>query len=388
MVFSSSSMGILQIWTEIGTIGLVLTGWLISGVLKKKKEEGFWNVMLVLALVLFTPVTLLSVFLLVWLMANKLFEVKEHKLLLEVGEKKINAMPIIISIILLAGMGFGGYWWTRVLMGEIYLRDSLIKASNNDGTGTYNLQIKAISANPYDAEYRKLYSQTNLAIAQNMLSNQELSQEDKEKASTLVQQSVREAKAAISLNEKNPEYWSNLAAIYKSLAGLVEGAPDWSLQAYQQAVALDPVNSLLKLDMGGLLFAANRFGEADRIFEQAVISKSDYANAWYNWAYTAKKNNDIQNAVNRLDQALKLVPADSGDYETASKELEAWKKELDEATKKQQTDEKEPETLKTADPIPTVAEEEKMEVRESEMQPPAGEEVETQALPVTEIPIE
>ena len=76
------------------------------------------------------------------------------------------------------------------------------------------------------------------------------------KVSVLLQQAVREGKSAVSLDGLNANYWTNLATIYRDLIGVVDGAPDWSLSAYQQAVALDPTNPSLRLDMGGLLYAA------------------------------------------------------------------------------------------------------------------------------------
>jgi len=382
-VFSGSSMGILQIWTELGVVGLVLVAYLVLMVLRLKKTIKFWQVALFLAVVLFLPLNLMSVFLLVWLLSG-LLENKESKLILNVGEKNFNVMPYLLAILLLVGVGFGGYWVGKMFLGDFYMRQSLVAASKNDGVKTYELQIKAIGINPNVASYRKIYSQTNLALTQSILSNKDITDAEKEKASTLVQQAVREAKAAITLNQKNPDYWYNLAGIYKSLIGLVDGAADWSYQAYQQAIILDPVNPILSLDMGGLFYAANNFELADRAFEESVTDKSDYANAWYNWANSAKKLNKLDVAVARLEQALKLVPTDSGDYEMAAKELETWKKELDEAIKKQQellkqqadaqaVAPKQPETLKTPEPLPTVGAEEKVNVPASEMKPPVVE---------------
>jgi len=378
-VFSVSSMGILQIWTELGIIGLFLVSYLVAMVLKLRKSANFWQVVLILIAVLFLPLNLISVFLLVWLLSTFL-EKKETKLILNVGENNFNVMPYLIAGLTIIGIGFSGFWIGKMFLGDFYMRQSLVAASKNDGAKTYELQIKAIVINPNLASYRKLYSQTNLALTQSLLNNEDISDVDKEKASTLVQQAVREAKAAIELDQKNPEYWYNLAGIYKSLIGLVEGSADWSYQAYQQAIVLDPVNPVLQLDMGGLFYAAGNYEQADRSFEEAVVNKNDYANAWYNWANSAKKLNKLEAAVFRLEQALKLVPADSGDYETASKELEAWKKELDEAVKKQtelakqqQTEQKEPETLKTAEPVPTMGEEERVNVPAEELNPPVVE---------------
>jgi tetratricopeptide (TPR) repeat protein len=186
-----------------------------------------------------------------------------------------------------------------------------------------------------------------------------------------------------------------LAGIYKQLIGVVDGTADWSYQAYQQAVVYDPTNPLTRLDMGGLLFAAQRYEEAGRVFEQVVRDKQDFANAWYNLAYADKALNKIDVAVADLQQAVSLVPKDSGDYEKANKELDVWKKELDEAIKKQQellkqqqaaaaaAQPKEPETLKAPEVAPKVGEEEKVNVPAEQIQPPEVTPLPTQ-VPETE----
>lgn len=380
-VFSASSMGVLHIWTELGVVGLGLVTYLLLMVVKLKKSPRFWQIVVLLVAILLLPLNALPLFLLAWLLSAS-FENRESKLILNVGENNFNVMPYLVAVLLLGGIGFSAFWAGKLFLGDFYMRNSLIAASKNDGVKTYELQIKAIGISPNLASYRKIYSQTNLALAQTLLSNKDISDDDKQKASTLIQQSVREAKAAISLNQRNPEYWYNLAGIYKALIGLVDGSADWSYQAYQQAIILDPVNPILQLDMGGLFYAAGNYEQADRAFEESVKNKNDYANAWYNWANSAKKLNKIDVAVARLEQAVKLVPADSGDYETASKELDSWKKELEEAIKKQQeylkqqqaaqqqAEKKQPETLKTPEPLPTMGTEEKVNVPAEQLEPP------------------
>jgi Tfp pilus assembly protein PilF len=212
-----------------------------------------------------------------------------------------------------------------------------------------------------------------MALAKTILSAKTVSDDDKQKASVLIQQAVREGKAAISLDPNNPNYWLNLASIYRDLIGVVDGSADWSFQAYQQATYLEPANAVTKLEMGGLLYAAGRYDEADRVFEQVVTEKADYANGWYNWAYSAKMSNKLPDAVTRLTQALALVSADSGDYDKASKELTAWQKELDAATKQAAAAVKPPETLQTAQPLPTTSKSNPVNVPTGELQPPTTE---------------
>jgi len=394
--FLVSKMGFLQLWTEMGLGGLVLVflaikfWWGQKKVWKGAKRFDFWRLGMFLAIVFLLPMNLLAVWLLLWLVSGKLMEVGEGGfLLMGLKLKKREGGEVDLGMILRIGMAvlvggatvWGGYWWTRILMGEIYLRKSFVAMSQNKVEATFNWQIKAMQTNPSSAEYRRYYSQTNLSLAQSLLTVGEegqISEENKQNAGTLIQQAVAEAKAAINLDSRNSAYWTNLAVIYKALAGMVDGAADWSLEAYRQAVALNPVDPLLKLDLGSLLFAGGNYEAADRVFEEVVVSKQNFANGWYNWAYNAKKMNRLADAVARLSQAIALVPVDSGDYEKASEELMSWRKELDEAVKKEKElaqqqqvqTEKEAETLTSPEAIPTVKEEEQVNVPAEDLEPP------------------
>ncbi len=388
-IFGVSLVGILNLWTELGTVGLVIIIVMMGMMWKKRKNSGFLKVILLGLIALVLPSTFLTWVLLFWVLASGWGEVKTIKLNLPFGEKKVNVMPYLVSVILLGLVGVGGFKIVKVVLGDYYWRLSLLATSKNDGSGAYNNQIKAIGINPKLADYRAVYAQTNLALAQNFLNvekKEDLTEENKQKASTLIQQAVREAQAAVNLDQKMSAYWSNLGSIYKSLIGLVDSTLDWSVQSYQQAAILDPTDPNISMDLGSIAYGAGDYASAERYFEEVVKDKNDLANAWYNWAYAAKQQNKLQDAVTRLDQALKLVSVDSSDYEKASKELESWNKELDEAIKKyqeqlkqeqaatqQNVEEKEPaddQPLTTPQPLPVVGEEEKVNVSGDQLAPP------------------
>lgn len=372
--FRYSSSWLWQIWTELGLVAMIILGVMINSLWKQKRNTDWVWLAVLTAAMLYFPYNLTAVVLTAWLVSGGVLEKKRWLLGGNLPEGKRVYPAWVLSAVVTLGAIAGGYVVTRTVWADFYMRKSLVAAADNDGANTYNYQIKAIAINPWSAEYRRVYSQTNLALAKNLLAKSDISDEDKQKASVLIQQSVREAKAALALDSGNSFYWSNLAVIYRQIVGLVDGAADWSFQAYQQAVALDPVNPIIRLDMGGLLYAANRFDEADRVFEQVVLAKNDFANAWYNWAYTAKKMNKVADAVQRLTQAVALVPVDSGDFDTASKELGEWKKELEELQKKQGTSAEatapKPETLVTPEPLPTTNKKNEVPVPTGELAPP------------------
>jgi len=366
----------MQVWTELGLIGLVMGVLAVLAFKKDQKSQRGKTLVILLAVILaLTPINFVALWLAAWL-ATKNINTKEIKVMLRAGEEGKNAGPAVLAVIVVALAIFGGYWGVRILLGEVYLRNSLAAAAKNDGGNTYNWQIKAIGINPNNAEYRQIYSQTNMALAGTILAKTDLTDTDKEQASTLIQQAVREGKAAVALDSKNPTYWSNLAVIYRQLVGTIEGAADWSYQAYAQAVSLDPTNPSLKLDFGGLLYAAGLYEDAARMFEQVVTLKPDLANGWYNLAYAEKKLNKLGLAVNHLNQAVSLVPTDSGDYDKASKELVAWKEEYDALMKQQQAaveEAKQAETLKVPAALPTQGVEERVNVPAADLEPPKVE---------------
>lgn len=384
-VFGWSASAGLQLWTELGLVGLAVAVLTVMGFIKSQgtKESKIGVTVLILILAL-TPINLVSLVLAAWLIVRNL-KTREVGLTLKVGEEGFNAAPVMLAVVVLVASFFGAYWWTRVLLGEIYLKKSLVAAASNDGGATYSWQIKAISANPNSAEYRRIYSQTNLALAVGLMSNKDITDDQKQQAATLIQQSVREGKAAVSLDTGNASYWTNLAGIYRQLVGSVEGAADWSYEAYSQAAVLDPTNPSLRLDFGGLLFAAGNYDEASRLFEQVVTLKPDLANGWYNWAHAAKKLNRLGDAVTRLNQAVSLVPTTSGDYDIASKELETWKKEYDAlvAQQKEAQTAKEAETLSVPKALPANTNNSNVEVPTEGLEPPA-EEVVIPPLPAEE----
>jgi len=406
--FLVSGMGFLQMWTELGLGGLVLVFLLIRGWLKRKadlkgaKKIEFWRAGVFLAIFLCLPMNLLTVFLLAWLMSTRVFETGEGVGLFDDLELRrrdgsnvnvVIGLKIGLAVIVVGLVSFGSYWWGKILLGEIYLRRSFVAMAKNDGGAAYDWQFRAMRMNSRSVEYRRFYSQTNLSLAQTLLSEEGISDEEKQQASVLVQQAVNEAKAAVVLDREDAVGWANLAGIYRALAGMVEGSADWSLQAYQQAVALNPMNSVLRLDLGSLLFAAGRYEEADRVFEQVVVNKQNFANGWYNWAHNAKKMNRLAEAVARLSQAVALVSVDSGDYEKASDELAEWKTELDAAVAEAEAakEVKQAETLRVSEPLPVVGEEGQVDVPTEELEPPKMELVpmETEMEPVEgEIPTE
>jgi len=156
------------------------------------------------------------------------------------------------------------------------------------------------------------------------------------------------------------------------------------VSSYQQAIALDSLDPQLRVDYGGLLYGLEALGEASRQFEMAVSLKPQYANAWYNWAWVLKKQNYLQDAVNKMQQAVAAVDPISSDYEKARGELDEWEEELGQAIE-QQKQQQEASELTQPEPLPSPQLEEPIELP-GDAAPPLDEVPQEEEIAPTEQP--
>jgi len=153
-----------------------------------------------------------------------------------------------------------------------------------------------------------------------------MSDQDKQDLTQLVEQAIREAKNATQLNPGSVVVWENLASTYRQLINFAEGAPDWAIASYSQAIRLDPTNPTLRLDLGGVLLTLKDYDGAVKLFEQAIERKSDWPNAHYNLAsaYIAKESYSLALAEMRI--VVQLLDPNTEDYQKAQDELKELEK--------------------------------------------------------------
>ena len=218
------------------------------------------------------------------------------------------------------------YFKAKAYAAETVYFQSAQATAENRGIDTYNLQIRAIELNPYNPTLRISYSQTNMALANALASQENPSDEDRNNIIQLIQQAIREAKNATALDPNSPIAWQNLASVYRQLIGLADNAESWTVAAYTQAIALDPVNPQLRLDLGGVYFSLNNFEEAIRLFSQATEAKPDWANAYYNLAAAYTQAQAYPQALQAMRIVVSLLEPTSPDYQTAQDQLKELEK--------------------------------------------------------------
>lgn len=334
--FGVSSNWYFQLLTEVGFLGLIL--YLILAV--KILRNGFLalrepkisplnlalyiSLLLMLAVQFFIPINFSLLLVLAILLA-----------LAETGDKSssfdlagLGNMAGLLAIVPIIVFGVLFYFGGKIALANYYYLESIKAANQNDGIKTYNLQIKAIQTDPSVANYRVAYSQTNFALANSLAAKEDLTDNDKSTISQLIQQSLREAKAAVALDPSNTYVWENLSSLYYSLINFAEGADEWAISAYQQTINTDPLNPRLRVELGGLYYSQKNYNQAASLFLQAINLKSDMANAHYNLANSLRELGAFEDAKKEYEVTQTLVQADSADYQKVTSELEEVKKRL------------------------------------------------------------
>jgi tetratricopeptide (TPR) repeat protein len=210
-----------------------------------------------------------------------------------------------------------------------------------------------MATNPYRDNYRVVYSQTNLLLANSIAGKKDLTESDRSTVTQLIQQGIREAKNAVALNSTKVTNVENLATIYRNLLNLAQGADSWTIASYRQAIILDPVNPNLRVALGGVLYSLKNYDEAINFFRQAIDLKPNLANAHYNLAAAYREKGDFQNAYNSMQQVIQLVDKTSADYTKSSEELEQLRQKLGAAANATPTTNTQPATLTTPAPLPS-----------------------------------
>ncbi len=324
--FGTSGNFYFNLITTVGILGFAAWVWLMGKIIKAKKYSAYFLTIFTVSLIfLFLPVNFLTLLIFYILVASAAIGLPKGQY---VERSKILPVIILSLIVLFSGVSF--YFAGRVYAAEVRFRQSLVNIALNDGTNAYNNQLKAIMLNPYNDVYRISYSQTSLALADSIAGRPDLSDQDRQTITTLIQQSISEAKVAVSLNQNKVINWENLSQTYRQLINFAEGAEQWTLTSYRQTINLDPTNPELKLGLGGVYYALGEYDEAILWFQKSIDDKANFANGYYNLSAAYKEKEDFKKAHEMMLIVTNLIPTDSVDYQKARTELEELAKNLPE----------------------------------------------------------
>ncbi len=352
--FDTAYNEVFNIMSSLGLLGLLAAFFLIGRVLKltnhakfTDSQEGLTEV-LSLAVVsllvsgLFTYATITSMFVLVLLVSLLVAAhtyIDSHSKVAqvaEIGPKNIQAVAslgdssainkeyskYIFGGLIVVIIGYGLYLWGRNYLGEYYMRQAFVALARNDGSATYTYESKAIQVNPTRDSYQNAFAQTNLALANTIAAKENLTDQDKQTIQGLISQAIQTTRVATEVvNPLSAANWETRALIYRSIVNVADNASDWAISAYNTAIQLDPTNPRLRLDLGGMYYANKDYQSAANQFRQATALKTDYANAYYNFAESLIQLNQLESAKQALQITKSLLTEGSEDVKLVDQEI-------------------------------------------------------------------
>lgn len=225
-------------------------------------------------------------------------------------------LPAIVFLLVLLLVGFVGFFTFKFVVSDIKFSESLRQAGLNNAQKTYQLEAEALTDFPYRADYHRIFSQINLALANSLAANvkegSSANAQLQQNILTLLQQSINSARNAVILAPMNSVNWQNLSQVYRSLINVGQNAEQFAIASVNQAIALDPYNPNLYIQLGGIYFQLRQWDNAQNQFQVAINLKRDFANAYYNLGHTFEEKGDLTSALNAY-QIVKQLSADNKD---------------------------------------------------------------------------
>lgn len=311
-VFTKSATLPLHIGSVTGIFGLVGFLWLaVSSWMTAQKTRADWSLrfsLLVFFLCTFITPPHISLWILFLLLLLILETPSQGVLMVKTPGFLILTIPTLCAALII------GIGTSRILTAETIASEGVNASQRGDTALSYKKTAQAIELLPFVHQYRINMSQLSVAAAQNFYAaisangkNETLSQADLDTITKLSDQATREAKLAIDLSPDDAVTWANIARLYSSLIGAAQNADQYAVAAFRKAIALDPINPVLHLDLATLVASMNQLDEAIGETKTAITLKPDYANAYYNLANFYRLKADYTNAKAAIEQTKKFT---------------------------------------------------------------------------------
>jgi len=353
--FTSARNFVFTLMTEAGllaTAGLVLLLFVFYKTAKKDlKEQKLvnWGVaamsdlisisILTISLFIFPSTTLLTI---VFFILLAFYSKGKHTSLdltakgstdqnTNMNEAATRFPAFLVTLPIIIGVFYTAFNSSKMIAAEYKFMQSISALAKNNAQETYDIMREAIKTNPYVDRYHSAFARINLALANSIASkaqtgSENITDQDRSTITTLVQQAIAEAKSSVSLNPTRSGNWEILAQTYQAIIPLAQGSDNFAIQSYRQAVALDPLNTNLRIALGAIHYAAGDFDSATNIFEMAVATKPDHANARYNYAFALSEIGKVDRAISEMTTTLSLITDKEGeDFKIAEKALSDMK---------------------------------------------------------------
>lgn len=235
---------------------------------------------------------------------------------------------IFNSFLILCVMFFA-YTIARTFTAYHLLYQANASLLQNNASLAYDYHKKAKNLAPQIDYVRRNYSIINMQIAVALSNKADINAVEQEQILQLMNQAIKEAKAATVLDPQNYQNWLVLAQIYMQLIGAADQAQQEAFNALAKAATYNPSSPELRIALGQLFFNTNKYPEAITFFGQAVERKSNLMIAHHYLAKALIANNQLPEAKIYLINSLNLLDKDDEKYQLIENELSALAKQIE-----------------------------------------------------------
>lgn len=348
--FFKSSSFVLELLATVGILGISAFAFLIARIIKVIRETGVKENVVLPALLLvlagafllpFSFVTQTLIFVVLGIFSAgagtsaNFFDI-EFSFIAKKGDtetsERAKFLPVSFFLLTIIVGAVSAIYAIKYVSSDIFFQRSLVAASKNQGIESYNNQLSAINAFPHRDAYHRVFSQTNLSLANSLVAqqpkNSSPSAQAQQTISSLIQQSINTARNATAVSPQNTLNWQNLSSVYRSLIGFGKDAEKFAILANQQAISLDPNNPQQYINLGGIYYQLGDWENAQRQFQVAVNLKPDFANAYYNLGHALENKGDLQNALAQYQAVKTLIAGDPANSKKIDEEIGALEKKI------------------------------------------------------------
>jgi tetratricopeptide (TPR) repeat protein len=343
--FERGFSAILTMIAMIGIVGTTLWVMLVGSAgtalgmrLVKGKNEEDWNTYLLLATGWATTVLLAFLYnynlahhfafwlllaLAAGLLSKNVFSWNQSKSWLK---GLLSILMIVIAVISVSAMWLLG----QRLAGDIQYSKALSAYQKQGDVDASIRHLESATAlNKMNDVYYRNLSQAHLVKAGKIL-EQAQDADAKRKANDHVVLAVDMAKRAVEVGPSNVDNASNLASVYQSIMSFTQGADEYAISAYRQALSLEPNNPIFMNEVGKIYVlrsdayrtevensdqakreeatknVAAELEQAAMWFNQSTTAKPDYAAAHFNLGLVYERQGKLPDAIRKLEEVLSV----------------------------------------------------------------------------------
>lgn len=223
-----------------------------------------------------------------------------------------NIALIISGVVVLLAFICNGYFFVKKTMASTQAQNSLV-ALNVEGDLGKAIELMSGATTTFGNDlYYRLLSEMDLLQLQAVLGQKDVDQETiQSQFQNVFNNAILDSEAALGVDLMSYQNWASLGKVYASVVPLkIEGMYDKAIEAYGNAVSLNPNNPSLALALANLELANGDMEKTKNYAMTALQMKNNYSDAYAFLSQIELNNDNQEEAVNIISAWAQAVPND------------------------------------------------------------------------------